>query len=64
MAKDVFRSTSAVELVGMLDTTVDDRYVVYVETKEATFEVDLLDLLSKNTGRKIALKLTTEDIMD
>lgn len=62
MAKDTYRATSTVELIGTIDKNNNDEIVVIVDgaKDEPPTEVAIIELLANSLGKQISAKITEE----
>ena len=60
MAKQTYEKKEIINICGVLDKFDSEHYIVHVETKENTFDVDFEDILEKCLGREISFKQETD----
>lgn len=65
MAKDKYKQTATIDIVGTLDLDAEDNLKITIWKEEEFEKIDVREIFERNLGKQIALKISNEeDLID
>ena len=65
MAKDKYKQTTTIDIIGTLDIDENDDLKITIWKDDEFEKIDVREVLERNLGKQIALKLSSEeDLID
>lgn len=65
MAKDKYKQTTTIDIVGTLDLDAEDNLKITIWKEEEFEKIDVREIFERNLGKQIALKISNEeDLID
>lgn len=65
MAKDKYKQTTTIDIIGTLDIDENDNLKITIWKDDEFEKIDVREVLERNLGKQIALKLSSEeDLID
>ena len=61
MAKDKYKQTTTIDITGTLDIDENDTLEIIIWRDDEFEKIDLRDILERNLGKQIALRLSSEE---
>lgn len=61
MAKDKYKQTTTIDITGILDIDENDTLKIIIWRDDEFEKIDLRDILERNLGKQIALRLSSEE---
>lgn len=61
MAKDKYKQTTTIDITGTLDIDENDTLKIIICRDDDFEKIDLRDILERNLGKQIALRLSSEE---
>lgn len=61
MAKDKYKQTTTIDITGTLDIDENDTLKIIICRDDEFEKIDLRDILERNLGKQIALRLSSEE---
>lgn len=65
MAKDKYKQTTTIDIVGTLDLDAEDNLKITIWKEDEFEKIDVKEIFERNLGKQIALKISNEeDLID
>ncbi len=65
MAKDKYKQTTTIDIVGTLDLDAEDNLKITIWQEDGFEKIDVREIFERNLGKQIALKISNEeDLID
>nr|DAU76171.1 MAG TPA: YonK protein [Caudoviricetes sp.] len=65
MAKDKYKQTTTIDIVGTLDLDAEDNLKITIWKEDEFEKIDVREIFERNLGKQIALKISNEeDLID